>query len=623
MEQKIRYNLINRLDQQIINKISAGEVIHRPMNVIKELMENSLDAGATNIQVTVKNGGMKQIIIQDNGCGINKEDMEIVCERFTTSKLTTMSDFETLNTFGFRGEALSSVSIVSKMSIISKTTDSICGYKAEYMEGHLIKNSLKPIAANDGTIIEVEDLFYNMPLRSKTISSESHELSLIQDLISKFAIIFSNKCGFILKKYGDNCQMINTKSSDTLLSNIDRLFGQSISSKLIAFDMDNPKLNYKVNGYFSNNDLNLKKFHFILSINSRLVECVNLRKSLKELFKNFLMKSGNPFILIFMQIDPKNIDVNLHPTKNEVKFLYDEEIIARIVEVIKEKLQNKPKNELDFNLSQDFQMNRISNENKSLNNFDLSIESKKSEKEFGQKLQKYQMENFFQSTPKMKALSNQSNEKTSSSSTKKSNKIIRIDSKQQRLDHYVNQRCSSNNRRSIELLSLSELRVEIGSNVDEVLLKIISESCFVGCVDKNYLLFQHQLDLYLLKLADFNQELFYQIFLLDFGNFNYLRFKTSLSLRMLLETYFEVYPDLKSSTNSVDEMIEMIISKQTLLEDYFSISLNDVEESLEALPVLIDQHQPNIFTCLSSFIESSIKSNGPMRSFASKALEKN
>lgn len=161
---------IKALDPQLVNRIAAGEIIQRPFNALKELIENCLDAGSTSINIQVREGGLKLIQIQDNGCGIDKDDLKIVCERFTTSKLKEFDDLKTINTFGFRGEALASISHVSRLTIVSRTHKSPCAYRAQYADGKLINNSIKPCAsAFVGTQITVEDLFYNSTIRRNAL----------------------------------------------------------------------------------------------------------------------------------------------------------------------------------------------------------------------------------------------------------------------------------------------------------------------------------------------------------------------------------------------------------------------------------------------------------------------
>lgn len=200
----------------------------------------SLDAGSRNIVVVVKSGGMKLLQIQDDGTGIRKDDLPIVCERFTTSKLEKFEDLQRIGTYGFRGEALASVSHVAHLTIVTKTGDSLCAYRAEYSDGklkqypnanHAIQNP-KPCAGNQGTLIMVEDLFYNMETRRRALKSIAEEHNKIVEVVTKYAV-HNAKVGFSLKKFGETMTEIRTPSQSTVLDNIKLLYGAAISRYVV------------------------------------------------------------------------------------------------------------------------------------------------------------------------------------------------------------------------------------------------------------------------------------------------------------------------------------------------------------------------------------------------------
>ncbi|KAF7286678.1 hypothetical protein GWI33_004702 [Rhynchophorus ferrugineus] len=328
-----KVGVIKKLDNDVINRIAAGEVIQRPVNALKELIENSLDAKSTNIQITIKNGGLK--LLQDNGTGIRKEDFEIICERFTTSKLTEFEDLQKIATFGFRGEALASISHVAHLSITSKTKMDICAYQAEYNDGKL-KGQPKPLAGNQGTVITVEDLFYNMTVRKQALRTPSEEYQKIYDLVTKYAI-HNPTVGFALKKHTSSNDL-RTPINSNHIENVRLIYGNTIASGLIEFHIENKDLEFNLKGYITNVNYSHKKYQFFLFINNRLVDCQGLKKSIDAIYQTYLPKNNHPFVYLSLELNSYNVDVNVHPTKHEVNFLNEAEIIESITTALEEKL---------------------------------------------------------------------------------------------------------------------------------------------------------------------------------------------------------------------------------------------------------------------------------------------
>ena len=334
---------IRRLDETVVNRIAAGEVIQRPANALKEMIENSLDAKSTMITVTVKSGGLKLLQIQDNGCGIRKTDMSIVCERFTTSKLNKFEDLSSIATYGFRGEALASISHVAHVTITTRTADSNCAYRASFSDGKLVSPrpgqpaEPKPCAGNRGTQITVEDLFYNVATRRKALKSPGEEYTNVMDVVSKYAI-HNSGVAFTLKKQGENMASVRTTASATVVDNIRAIYGPSVAKELLEVSLDNHKYSFKMHAHISNANYSVKKFTFLLFINHRLVDSSSLRKAIQTVYEAYLPKGMQPFVYMSLEIAATNVDVNVHPTKHEVHFLHEDSIIEAIQKSIEERL---------------------------------------------------------------------------------------------------------------------------------------------------------------------------------------------------------------------------------------------------------------------------------------------
>lgn len=297
-----------------------------------------MDAKSTSIQITVKQGGLKYLQIQDNGTGIRLEDLTIVCERFTTSKLQQFEDLRQIATFGFRGEALASISHVAHLTIQTKTADNRCGYRANYSDGRLC-DAPKACAGNQGTQITVEDLFFNAPQRLQAFKSATEEFQRISDVVAKYSV-HNSTVSMCLKKMGEINAVLRTAggSVSSKTDVIGAVYGADIARELLPIECTDDLYGFSANGYVTNINYSSKRFSFLLFINNRLVESAALKTALGQVYALYLAKGSNPFVYLSVSLDPANLDVNVHPTKHEVHFLYEDEIIERIKERVEEKL---------------------------------------------------------------------------------------------------------------------------------------------------------------------------------------------------------------------------------------------------------------------------------------------
>ena len=311
---------IKILDESVSNIIAAGEVVENPASMIKEMIENSLDAKATVIKIEVFKGGT-EVKINDNGIGMDKEDTLLSIERHATSKISTKEDVFNLQTYGFRGEALASIAAVSKLTITTRTASSSTGYRIGSYGG--VVRKFEEVSRNPGTEIEVRDLFYNTPARKKFLRKESTEYNKIRDIVLKEALA-NTEVAFILELDGKST--INT-SGRGIDNTILELFGKSVLRNLNKFEY----------GYLGNVEiLRSSKDYIFTYINKRYVKSSTIERAVIDGYYTKLMKGKYPFAIIFFDIDPKEIDVNVHPSKKIVKFSNDKAIYRQLKDSIDE-----------------------------------------------------------------------------------------------------------------------------------------------------------------------------------------------------------------------------------------------------------------------------------------------
>ena len=327
---------IQSLSRELISKIAAGEVIGAPFNVIKELLENSIDAAADQIEITIENGGYSLMRIRDDGTGIRRVDMPKACQRHTTSKLSKYNDLEKIGTFGFRGEALASMSCCAHVTITTKTFQEKTGYSADYENEEMV-SQLRETAMNEGTVVEVKDLFYNDHKRLASRGKATTDTKNICDVVTKYAIAYPN-VSFIL--IANNKELLHTYGQSTS-EEVLRLLFNIEDAKSIFNLTTTPCVNVSANCFLSAPSFTAKKRVCAFFINGRLVSCTTLKKAIEDAYNDCVGPTLRPFYVVILRMPQENIDVNIHPQKQTVKFLNEIEIAQEMNSTIKEALNSR------------------------------------------------------------------------------------------------------------------------------------------------------------------------------------------------------------------------------------------------------------------------------------------
>ncbi|KAK4704279.1 DNA mismatch repair protein MLH1, partial [Phenoliferia sp. Uapishka_3] len=600
--------------------INRLQIIQRPSNALKELIENALDAGATSIRVTVKDGGTKLLQIQDNGSGIRKSDLPILCERFTTSKIRAFDDLSSLSSYGFRGEALASISHVAHLAVTTKTREESCAWKAAYSDGVMIPiksgGDAQPVpsAGNDGTLIVVEDLFFNTPTRLKSLRSSSEEYAKIVAVLLAYSI-HNAGVAMVCKKSGSANSEVQTAVGASVLDNLGVHYGESVRRELVEVEAEEKKLGMKAKGWFSGANYVGKKGTFLFFINHRLVDCTPLKRAFEAFYATLLPKGAHPFVYLSLEIIPSKVDVNVHPTKREVGFEDAEEVVEVICEALAKTLEKDGG-------SRTFKVQTLlpsTNSKPKPDSPSLSRTQSRTKSSDGAS----------SSTPMVST-----SRSTSSTSRKVAPKsMVRTDQHAQTLDAFLTQTKTSiddeerpTKRRKSDhdpdfanqlakeaaigprvkigqsecmLKSVKELRKEAIGRCHAELDTIVKNHIFVGVADVagSLSMLQHQTKLYLVNHASLSEELFYQLGLRQFGRFVRIKLKPSPPLKDLVRLAVEHEDARESIQIPAEEIVERIhqtlMSSRAMLEEYFSFRINEAGE-IESLPLLLQGCTPNL-----------------------------
>ena len=320
------------LDDLTINKIAAGEVIERPASVVKEVMENSIDAGASKITVEIRNGGISYIRVTDNGKGIMQDDMEIAFERHATSKLRSAEDLNEIKSMGFRGEALASIAAIAKVSLVSKTADSSTGYEVIAEGGKIL--SKQEAGCPNGTSITIENLFFNTPVRYKFLKKDFTESGYIEDVVTRIALVHPE---IAIKLINTGKTVIQTSGNGDIKAVIYNIYGKEIAENLINIDYDYEDI--KVKGVIGKPVISRSnRSNQLFFVNDRYVKDKTLSGAAEQAFKGFVTIGKHGFLVLNIKMDPQKVDVNVHPAKLEVRFQEESKIFKAVFHAIKEGL---------------------------------------------------------------------------------------------------------------------------------------------------------------------------------------------------------------------------------------------------------------------------------------------
>jgi DNA mismatch repair protein MutL len=329
-------NQIHRLDEETIRKIAAGEVVERPASVVKELVENSIDAGATRIEIEIKNGGRHLISVSDNGSGMEREDVVLAIERHTTSKILQSDDLWNLTTLGFRGEALSAIAAVSQMEVFTKTRSGQAGTYVEVKAGLLQK--VNDIGIPDGTTVKVRDLFYNTPARLKYLKSIPTEAGYISEILLRLALGYP-EISFRLQHH--EYEVLFTPGNGDMLETIVAVFGKEISKELIPVNYQDQDHELFIKGLVGKPSITKTNHNYEnFFVNRRYFRNRSLNAAVEKAYHTLLPIARYPFAIIFIEINPSLVDINAHPSKMEVRFSNETDLFRAVYHGINQTLKS-------------------------------------------------------------------------------------------------------------------------------------------------------------------------------------------------------------------------------------------------------------------------------------------
>jgi DNA mismatch repair protein MLH1 len=528
---------------------------------------------------------------------LQKEDLPILCERFTTSKLKKFEDLTEIATYGFRGEALASISQIAHLTVTTKTKDSNCAWRAHYNGGKLSPAKPgqppdpKPTAGRNGTQIAVEDLFYNVPTRRRAFRSPSEEYNKIIDMVGRYAI-HCKGVAFSCKKHGDSGTSIAVQADASTVDRIRQIHGGGVANELIEFTCSDDRWGFKADGLATNANYHIKKTTLLLFINQRAVESSNIKKAVEQTYSTFLPKNGHPFVYLGLEIDPQRVDVNVHPTKRQVNFLNEDEIIQVICENIRDKLAA-------VDISRTFTVQTLLPGSTHLTGSpqpDTDGSAIRTPATKGKTAVRPYENNLVRTDASLRKITSMFQPASKDSTP------AAVQEGEKEPDYETIGRDPV----ACRLTSVRKLRAAVRDDMHHSLTEIFAGHTFVGIVDEKRRLaaMQGGVKLYLVDYGRACFEYFYQVGLTDFGNFGTIRFQPALNLRNILTIAAEhekataAEGELKDDDDfNVEEVVETVaeqlIERREMLLEYFSLEVSPAGE-LISIPLLTKGYTPSM-----------------------------
>jgi DNA mismatch repair protein MLH1 len=521
----------------------------------------------------------------------------MLCERFTTSKLKTFDDLTSIGTYGFRGEALASISHIAHLTVTTRTEESSCAWRAQYADGKLMPSKPgqdaqpRPMAGRQGTQITVEDLFYNVPTRRRAFRSASEEYAKILDLVGRYGVHCAG-VAFSCKKYGDSSMGVSVQSNATTIDRIRQIHGSAVANELVEVKSKSDRWGFKATGHVSNANYSVRRTTILLFINHRSVESSAIKKAVEQTYTAFLPKGGHPFIYLSLEIEPHRVDVNVHPTKREVNFLHEEEIIEIICDQIREAL-GKVDTSRTF-MTQSLLPGKISSAEKTSATPDLMVTDVAAPRKPQAKhtAQKPYENNLVRTDAKARKITSML-----PLTQHPSSKGTTVPEESARIQYEFTDKEAT----LVRLTTVKELRADVRETMHGELTDVFTTHTFVGVVDQRRRIaaIQSGVKLFLVDYGMVCNEYFYQVGLTDFGNFGSIRFNPPLDLKELL--YLAAAQEAtKSGDNSKlnwDEVVTVVsnqlISRRDMLEEYFALEISE-DGKLLAMPLLVKDYQPSM-----------------------------